>query len=406
MAEEERPPVKRMLVYSIKTTITPAGSTSRLVDPPAPPPDADGGRRQTGRRRSCSPTADAAAQRTPRASVHDRLGPRPAAGGHVVPRGSGASSRGVPDGPAALTPRPASLLPGVLQEQDASSTGACVHAVVEAVEARGSQLDASSVIGGSSVDGDVFTPTVGVTADAESLSPAPRGPLSERSPAGPPIGREVAAQVENIAVAEDAVSTLQALEALMFVEAATTAAPPTMSAGELKVYFRRKRCPRHPPPTTVPQQPHATAAPPPPSPHTLHDIATSAPEVQNQAALSREELITGLTKRVEGLVAQPPPVQKRRPRAPPPTSAPRRSRRNAGLGAEFAGIPYSTGARKTVIRSLDIALEQEHVDQKVLNDYAKLFGHPLSESHVQALAALFGWTVPVEYRSVSAAIQC
>ena len=62
--------------------------------------------------------------------------------------------------------------------------------------------------------------------------------------------------------------------------------------------------------------------------------------------------------------------------------------------------------RKTVIRSLDIALEQEHVDQKVLNDYAKLFGHPLSEPHVQALAALFGWTVPVECRSVSAAIQC
>jgi len=122
----------------------------------------------------------------------------------------------------------------------------------------------------------------------------------------------------DIAVAEDTISTLQALEALVFVEAAATAAPPTMSAGELKVYFRRKRRPRDPPPTTVPQQPHATAAPP-PSPHTLQDIATSAPEVQDQAALRREEFITGLTKRVEGLVAQPQPVQKRRPKAPPPT---------------------------------------------------------------------------------------
>ena len=75
----------------------------------------------------------------------------------------------------------------------------------------------------------------------------------------------------DIAVAEDTISTLQALEALVFVEAAATAAPPTMSAGELKVYFRRKRRPRDPPPTTVPQQPHATAAPPPPSPHTLQD---------------------------------------------------------------------------------------------------------------------------------------
>ena len=183
----------------------------------------------------------------------------------------------------------------------------------------------------------------------------------------------------DIAVAEDTISTLQALEALVFVEAAATAAPPTMSAGELKVYFRRKRRPRDPPPTTVPQQLHA---PPPPSPHTLQDIATLAPEVQDQAALRKEEFITGLTKRVEGLVSQPPPVQKRRPKAPPPISAPRRSRRKAGLHAEFAGIPDSTGARKTVIRSLDIALDQEHVDQKVLNDYAKLFGHPLSESHI------------------------
>jgi hypothetical protein len=61
------------------------------------------------------------------------------------------------------------------------------------------------------------------------------------------------------------------------------------------------------------------------------------------------------------------------------------------------------GARKTVILSLHLAVELEHVDRKILNDYAKLFRHPLSESHVQALAALFGWSVPEGARSIALA---
>jgi len=112
------------------------------------------------------------------------------------------------------------------------------------------------------------------------------------------------------------------------------------------------------------------------------------------------EFIDNLTKKTDSIVALPPVINKRRNRAPPPTSAPRRSRRNAGLSAEFGGIP-DIGARKTVIRSLDIAMEQEHIDQRVLNDYAKLFSNLLSMSHVQALAALFGWNVPEGLRNMS-----
>jgi hypothetical protein len=32
--------------------------------------------------------------------------------------------------------------------------------------------------------------------------------------------------------------------------------------------------------------------------------------------------------------------------------------------------------------------------RKILDDYAKLFKHTLSRSHVQALPALFGWSIP------------
>jgi hypothetical protein len=46
------------------------------------------------------------------------------------------------------------------------------------------------------------------------------------------------------------------------------------------------------------------------------------------------------------------------------------------------------------MRSLGFKDDQEvfcHADQ---DSYATLFTHPLSSAHVQALAALFGWSIP------------
>jgi hypothetical protein len=112
--------------------------------------------------------------------------------------------------------------------------------------------------------------------------------------------------------------------------------------------------------------------------------------------IAQREFFDNLTKKTLSLLPQPPAVPKRRARAPP-TSVPRRSRRKAGLDTEFAAMP-DTGSRRTVMRSLDIELEHEHVNQKAMDDYAKLFSSPLSASHVQALAALFGWSPPEDYR--------
>jgi hypothetical protein len=222
-------------------------------------------------------------------------------------------------------------------------------------------------------------------------------------------------------------SPLEALEALVFVETVASRAPisPTLADGALKVYYRRKRRTRthspprgdillpqlavvsHPPTqaasethSDVPAPLSAVEPHPPPQP----DVETHR-EDHEPANLSRKTFIDNLTKKTDGVLARPPTIQKRRVKAPPPTSAPRRSRRTAGLGAEFAGCP-DIGARKTVIRSLDLAIEREHVDQRILNDYAKLFGRSLSASHVQALAALFGWAVPEGTRNISTTIQC
>lgn len=44
-----------------------------------------------------------------------------------------------------------------------------------------------------------------------------------------------------------------------------------------------------------------------------------------------------------------------------------------------------------MMRSLDINGDNEGLDRQALDDYAQLFNQPLSESHIQALVALFGW---------------
>jgi len=52
--------------------------------------------------------------------------------------------------------------------------------------------------------------------------------------------------------------------------------------------------------------------------------------------------------------------------------------------------------KKKAMRSLGILDENKGIDQQAIDDYAKLFGQPLSDSQLQALAALFCWSLPDE----------
>jgi hypothetical protein len=75
---------------------------------------------------------------------------------------------------------------------------------------------------------------------------------------------------------------------------------------------------------------------------------------------------------------------------------PRRSRRIAGIGVEFQSV-FGDGQnrfRKKVMRALQVIDVNEGVSQEALQKYSRLFDQPLPPSHVQALAALFGWTAP------------
>ena len=60
------------------------------------------------------------------------------------------------------------------------------------------------------------------------------------------------------------------------------------------------------------------------------------------------------------------------------------------------GAPSRT--KKTVMRALDLIGESAGIDQQSLEEYCKLFtgSASLTDIHVQALAALFGWVAPVD----------
>jgi hypothetical protein len=80
-----------------------------------------------------------------------------------------------------------------------------------------------------------------------------------------------------------------------------------------------------------------------------------------------------------------PAINKRRRKTQPPGETPRRSN------------DLERRTRKKVVRALDIIDENEGIDQQARDEYAKLFGHKLSDSHLQALTALFNWSLPDDF---------
>jgi len=101
--------------------------------------------------------------------------------------------------------------------------------------------------------------------------------------------------------------------------------------------------------------------------------------------------------RTPGGILPIPHVNKRRKKKTPlpPSEAPRRSRRLAGLGADVNEV-CPMHLKKRVMRALDLDVEEEReqLSQQILEDYAQRFQSFLADPHTRALAALFGWTPP------------
>jgi hypothetical protein len=74
-----------------------------------------------------------------------------------------------------------------------------------------------------------------------------------------------------------------------------------------------------------------------------------------------------------------------------PGLTPRRSHRIAKAGVEFHMGDMSRRSTKKAMRNLGVIGENENIDHQVQEEYARLFSEPLSDIHIVALAALFGW---------------
>jgi hypothetical protein len=129
-----------------------------------------------------------------------------------------------------------------------------------------------------------------------------------------------------------------------------------------------------------------------PAPVTTHtDVHDATNQHAAQPLSDREVFINKITAHTAAIL--PLKIQHRKVKALQQGQTPRRSHRIVGAAAEFKPGDLER-SKKKVMRSLQIIGEQEGIDQQAQEEYAKLFQGPLSDSHVQALAALFKWNIP------------
>jgi hypothetical protein len=123
--------------------------------------------------------------------------------------------------------------------------------------------------------------------------------------------------------------------------------------------------------------------------HSRSSLPTSrTPQETPEAAAVRK--LMKVSKSIEALLPHPV-ILKRKTKAPPPGSSLRRSRRVAEVQPCPPGLIISI-AQKKVMKSLGFG-NQEKFSIEDQDRYCKLFGAMLSDPHVSALAAIFGWAV-------------
>ena len=130
----------------------------------------------------------------------------------------------------------------------------------------------------------------------------------------------------------------------------------------------------------------------------LQPNQASSPQEQNGIGNAVQAFVDKVTRKVDGLL--PPPLpHRRRSKQLPSDFIPRRSSRLAKRDNK------TNAARRQIqadlIRSLDVPCDGELLSPKALEAYGNLFKNSLSEAHIKALSALFGWTVPDVFEPVN-----
>jgi hypothetical protein len=105
-------------------------------------------------------------------------------------------------------------------------------------------------------------------------------------------------------------------------------------------------------------------------------------------------LIKSVTRQPSKLLPAPLVILKKKDNILSPRSVPRRSRRVAGVGVEFNASDLDRRTTKKIMKAVGIIADNVGIDQRAQEEYADLFKTSLSNTHVKALAALFGWQLP------------
>jgi hypothetical protein len=126
-------------------------------------------------------------------------------------------------------------------------------------------------------------------------------------------------------------------------------------------------------------------------------IINSATDISEQLTIPSSSLINMISRKPSHLLPAPGTGLKRQKDLT--VTMPRRSRRVAGIGVEFSMQDWRSKASKKAMRALRIINESDKITSDAIMEYALLFKRPLIQSHVDALAALFGWSTPEDLRS-------
>jgi hypothetical protein len=170
---------------------------------------------------------------------------------------------------------------------------------------------------------------------------------------------------------------------------AATSPPLLLRPKPIQVYFRRRRGARRVEETALgssPSQPPAAAV----------NVSTSRVS----------EFLSNITKEVVAVLENPAPNPLRKKKLPGGRVAtPRRSRRVAGIGVEcHQRLSSFKKSKKTIMKTLGVIHDGDSLSQEALEEYSSIFSNSLSQVQIQALASLFGWSLPEETLVVEATL--
>jgi hypothetical protein len=126
------------------------------------------------------------------------------------------------------------------------------------------------------------------------------------------------------------------------------------------------------------------------------DLKTSQRSDATSLTTAQTEFFSKLAKKVAGILSDPAELSTKRCKHAL-AATPCRSRCIAGVGVEFDKQELCLRSTKMAMKALKV-IGEAGVTQQAKEDYAKVFSENLPLAHVEALATLFGWTMPEELK--------